>query len=84
MWKYPSVLLTTIYYSYAFGIGTILFAVMGSAPFGSRYGFDTAQVGLAIGAPTRIGSVIGELASGPVSDLFLLWYTKRNNGASPP
>ncbi|KAF2092501.1 MFS general substrate transporter [Rhizodiscina lignyota] len=84
MLKYPSVLLTTIYYSYAFGIGTVLFAVTGSASFSAIYGFDTAQVGLAIGVPTTIGSIIGELAAGPVSDLLLLWSNRRHNGESPP
>jgi len=84
MLRYPSVLLTTLYYSYAFGIGTVLFAVTGAAAFGSIYDFDTAQVGLAIGLPTTIGSVIGEFASGPVSDRLLLWFDKRYSGKAPP
>lgn len=84
MLKYPSVLLTAIYYSYAFGIGTVLFAVTGSAAFGSIYGFDTAQVGLAIGLPTTIGSVIGEFASGPLSDQLVLRYDRRSGGRSAP
>lgn len=39
MLKYPSVLLPTIYYSIAFGLGSVLFAVTGSAAFGSIYHF---------------------------------------------
>lgn len=84
MFKYPSVTLSTIYYSYAFGIGTVLFAVTGVFAFGSVYKFDTAQVGLAIGVPTTVGSIIGEFASGPVSDRLVLWFDRRSGGKSPP
>lgn len=84
MLKYPSVSLTCIYYSYAFGIGTVLFAVTGSAAFGSVYNFDTAQVGMAIGISTTIGSVLGEFAAGPVSDLLLLAHRKRHGGTPYP
>ncbi len=80
MLKYPSVLFCFIYYSYAFGIGTVLFAVTGAAAFGKIYHFDVAQVGMAIGLSTTIGSVIGELAAGPVSDRILYLFMKRNNG----
>lgn len=82
--RYPSISLTCIYYSYAFGIGTVLFAVTGSAAFRSVYQFDTAQVGMAIGLSTFVGSVIGEFASGPVSDLLLLTYRKRHGGTFYP
>lgn len=84
MLKFPSVTLSTIYYSYAFGIGTVLFAVTGAAAFGTIYEFDTAQVGLAIGIPTFIGSVIGEFASGPLSDMLLLYVNRRTQGNSAP
>ena len=84
MLRYPSVSLTGAYYSYAFGIGTVLFAVTGSAAFGSIYHFDPAQVGMAIGLSTFVGSVIGEFAAGPVSDLLLLAYRKRHGGVAYP
>ncbi|KAK7932984.1 hypothetical protein LTR80_011500 [Exophiala xenobiotica] len=77
--KYPSVLFCFIY-SYAFGIGTVLFALTGAAAFVKIYHFDIAQVGMAIGLSTTIGSVIGELAAGPVSDRILYLSMKRNNG----
>lgn len=37
-----------------------------------------------IGIPTLIGSIIGELCAGPVSDWILYLHTKRNNGVSTP
>lgn len=84
MMRYPSVLFIGVYYSYAFGIGTVLFAVTGAAAFGSVYEFNSAQVGMAIGFSTLIGSVIGEFASGPVSDMLVLAYRKRHEGAWCP
>lgn len=44
MLKYPSVLLPTLYYSIAFGLGSVLFAVTGSAAFGSIYHFVRAPL----------------------------------------
>ena len=84
MLKYPSVAFVGTYYSYAFGIGTVLFAVTGAAAFGSVYEFNSAQVGMAIGFPTLVGSVIGEFASGPVSDMLVLAYRKRHEGVWCP
>ena len=84
MLKYPSVLLPTIYYSVSFGLGSVLFAVTGAAAFGQIYHFNTAQVGLAIGVSTFIGTLLGEFLAGPVSDYLLLLYTRRHNGDSAP
>lgn len=84
MLKYPSVLLAGTYYSIAFGAGTVLFAVTGSAAFGGIYHFDTSQVGLIIGIPTTVGSVLGELISGSVSDRFLYLANKRHGGQAEP
>ncbi|KAJ5602275.1 hypothetical protein N7510_011809 [Penicillium lagena] len=84
MLRYPSVLFPTIYYSVSFGIGTVMFAVTGAAVFGSIYHFDTAQIGMIIGLPTLIGSIIGEVCAGPVSDWALYIKTKRDRGISTP
>ncbi|EMC98470.1 hypothetical protein BAUCODRAFT_32515 [Baudoinia panamericana UAMH 10762] len=84
MLRYPSVLLPTIYYSISFGLGSVLFAVTGAAAFGSIYKFNTAQIGMAIGLSTFIGTLIGELLAGPVSDRILYIQTKRSNGAFRP
>lgn len=73
-----------MYYSISFGVGTVLFAVTGASIFGSIYHFDTAQIGLIIGIPTLIGSIIGEVCAGPVSDWILYIKTKRNNGIATP
>ena len=84
MLAYPSVLLPGIYYSISFGLGSVLFAVTGAAAFGEIYEFDTAQVGMAIGLSTFVGTIIGELLAGPVSDRILYLQTKRSDGAFRP
>jgi len=84
MLKYPSVLLPALYYSISFGLGSVLFAVTGSKAFGSIYHFDTAQVGMAIGLSTFVGTLIGELAAGPISDRLIYMYTKAHDGKVKP
>lgn len=84
MLKYPSVLLPTIYYSISFGLGSVLFAVTGAAAFGAIYEFNTAQIGMAIGLSTFVGTLIGELSAGPVSDYVLYLHTRRSRGAFRP
>ena len=84
MLRYPSVLFPAIYYSISFGLGSVLYAVTGAAAFGGIYHFDTAQVGLAIGLSTFIGTIIGELAAGPISDRLLYLYTKAHHGKVKP
>ena len=62
----------------------MLFAVTGAAAFGEIYHFNTAGVGLAIGLPTFIGTLLGETCAGPVSDYLLLVYTRAHDSESVP
>jgi MFS family permease len=84
MLKYPSVLLCTLYYSIAFGAGTVLFAVTGAGIFAHFYKFNTIGVGLAIGLPTTIGSVLGEFMAGHISDRALRRAQRRHGGSAEP
>ena len=84
MFKYPSVLLAGLYYSIAFGVGSVLFPITGAAAYGSVYKFDTAQIGLAVGVSTTVGSLLGELVSGVVSDNMLYYADKRKGGYADP
>ncbi|KAL9106505.1 MAG: hypothetical protein Q9227_008484 [Pyrenula ochraceoflavens] len=84
MLKYPSVLLCGTYYSISFGVGSVLYAVTGAAVFGSIYHFDTSQVGMAIGLSTFVGTLLGELLAGPVSDRILYLYRKAHGGVAKP
>lgn len=84
MLAYPSVFFPTLYYSVSFGVGSVLFAVTGAAAFGSVYHFNVAQIGLAIGLSTFIGTLLGELGAGPVSDYILYLSTRKSGGESKP
>ena len=84
MCAYPSVLLPALYYSISFSYASVLFAVTGSYAFSTIYGFSPSQVGLCIGFGTFVGTVIGELTAGPVSDRILYHKAKKNNGVPIP
>lgn len=84
MLRYPSVLLPGIYYSISFGLGSVLFAVTGSAAFGGIYHFDTVGIGLAIGLSTFIGTLLGEVCAGPVSDRLIYLYMRNHDGEAVP
>ncbi|PNS18452.1 hypothetical protein CAC42_6269 [Sphaceloma murrayae] len=84
MLKYPSVLFPTLYYSIHFGLGSVLFAVTGAAAFGGIYHFGTVGVGLAIGVSTFVGTLVGELSAGPVSDRLVYLYAKSHDGDQKP
>ena len=84
MLRYPSVLLPAWYYAVCFGFASVLFAVTGSSAFSSIYHFNTAQVGLCIGLGTLVGTLVGELTAGPVSDRILYLQAKKNGGVLVP
>lgn len=68
MLKYPSIVLTTLYYSIAFGAGTGLATITGAATFRGTYQFSAPQTGMATGIPAAVGSILGEFLSGAMSD----------------
>lgn len=84
MFRYVSCFFPTLYYAISFGIGSVLFAVTGAAAFGGIYHFNTAGVGLCIGVSTFIGTLLGEICSGPVSDYLLLLYRRSHSGDPVP
>ncbi|GAB7352450.1 hypothetical protein MBLNU459_g2861t1 [Dothideomycetes sp. NU459] len=84
MLRYPSVFLPGIYYSISFGLGSVLFAVTGSAAFGGIYHFNPVGIGLAIGLSTFVGTLLGEVCAGPVSDRLIYLYMKNHNGEAVP
>jgi hypothetical protein len=84
MLRYPSIIFPCLYYSFSFGFGTILPAVTMANLYSRLYGFSPAIIGLCLGVPLLIGSVIGEFASGPLSDFFLRKSVKRHGGEYKP
>lgn len=45
---------------------------------------DSVGVGLAIGLSTFVGTLLGEVSAGPVSDRLLYLYAKTHNGKLKP
>ncbi|KAI2463288.1 major facilitator superfamily domain-containing protein [Annulohypoxylon bovei var. microspora] len=84
MLKYPSVLLTFIYYIVSFSFSSILPAVTVAILFTNTYHFQSGAIGLMLGLPLLIGSMLGEIMSGPFSDWIMHRYTKRHGGKRKP
>ncbi|KAJ6619911.1 MFS general substrate transporter [Mycena sp. CBHHK59/15] len=68
MFKYPTVLLTAVYYSVTFTLSSILPAVTSATLFRRLYKFNASRTGLALGFGTLIGSTLGELLGGIIVD----------------
>ncbi|KAF2230595.1 MFS general substrate transporter [Viridothelium virens] len=69
MLLYPSVVVPTVYYATSFGYGTILFILTSTNIFSQLYHLQPYQVGVLLGIPLTVGSVIGECCAGYLSDL---------------
>ena len=84
MLRYPSVFLIVPYYALSFTLGTVLPAVTVASIFNRLYHWNSGLIGLALGVPLLIGSLIGELCTGWVCDRVLYLYAKRHNGQQTP
>ena len=84
MLKYPSVSLTFIYYIVSFSFSSILPAVTVAILFTRIYHFQSGAIGLMLGLPLLIGSMLGEIMSGPFSDWVMHRYAKRHGGKRKP
>ncbi|KAL6697017.1 MFS general substrate transporter [Trichoderma pleuroticola] len=73
MMMYPSVVIPTWCYALCFAYGSILFIITSANLFGKIYHFKPQQTGLLLGIPITVGSLIGELFAGGVSD----WISER-------
>ncbi|KAL7781798.1 MFS general substrate transporter [Trichoderma afarasin] len=73
MMMYPSVTIPTWCYSLCFAYGSILFIITSANLFAKIYHFKPQQTGLLLGIPITVGSLIGELFAGGVSD----WISER-------
>ncbi len=68
MLRYPSVALPTACYALSFAYGSILFIITSANLFGEVFHYGPKPTGLLLGVPITIGSVIGELVAGGLSD----------------
>lgn len=84
MLMYPSVLLPTLYYSVSFGYGSILFIITSANIFLKVYKYEPYQTGVLLGVPLTVGSVIGELVAGGLSDWISEKRALARNGVRKP
>lgn len=66
----PDVLLPTLYYSLTFTYGSSLFSISASNLFHKVYHYGPGLTGVLLGVPLTVGSLIGELTAGRVSDYY--------------
>ncbi|KAJ7491991.1 MFS general substrate transporter [Mycena latifolia] len=85
MFKYPTVVLTALYYSITFTLSSILPAVTSATLFRRLYKFNASQTGLALGVGTLVGSTLGELLGGIVVDrsMYLSRKGKKDGDIVP-
>lgn len=84
MLKYPSVALVFWFYTWSWTFINILPALAMAKIYLTEYGFKSGPIGLCTGIPLTIGSVIGELSAGKLSDIIMYRLAKRNNGVRKP
>ncbi|KAF8886030.1 MFS general substrate transporter [Infundibulicybe gibba] len=71
MLKYPSVTFPALYYAVTYGFASIEPALTLATLFTEIYEFDTVRNGLANGVSLLVGASLGELCSGPVTDVMM-------------
>ncbi|KAF9443415.1 MFS general substrate transporter [Macrolepiota fuliginosa MF-IS2] len=77
MFRYPSVIIPVVYYSVITSFASLGPLVVGPVQYTKNYHFGALQDRLAMGPSLVIGSVIGELASGPLTDFLVERARKR-------
>jgi MFS family permease len=87
----PAVVLFTFpavfYMSWVYGVmlawSTVMVTVLSSTMTLPPYNFDSAQIGL-MSLPSFIGTTLGALLIGPISDRSILYLAHRNHGVYEP
>ncbi|KAJ6453521.1 major facilitator superfamily domain-containing protein [Mycena sanguinolenta] len=84
MLKYPSVTLPFIYYTLAWTFINILPAVTLATIYHKFYDMGAGPIGASLGISLTIGSVLGELCAGRLSDFIMYRMAKRQGGVRKP
>ncbi|KAF9463619.1 major facilitator superfamily domain-containing protein [Collybia nuda] len=77
MLKYPSVTLPALFFAVSYGYASIEPALTLATLFTEIYHFSTVQNGLANGVTLLLGTSLGELCSGPVTDAMMQRARKK-------
>lgn len=84
MLRYPSVLLPVWWYTCCWSFVNILPALTMSSIYTSIYHFKTGAIGLCLGVSLLIGTLLGEITAGKLSDYILYTMAKRHDGIRKP
>ncbi|KAJ7083037.1 major facilitator superfamily domain-containing protein [Mycena crocata] len=84
MLKYPSVTLPFIYYTLAWTFINILPAVTLATIYHKFYHMSAGPIGACLGISLTIGSVLGELCAGRLSDEIMWRMAARHDGVRKP
>ncbi|KAJ5609721.1 major facilitator superfamily domain-containing protein [Penicillium herquei] len=79
----PSVFFMALIYGTMTACTTIMITTLSSYMALSPYKFDSAQIGL-MSLPPFIGTSLGVLITGPISDWVILFLARRNKGIYEP
>lgn len=84
MLKYPSVIFPFIYYTLAWTFINILPAVTLATIYHKSYHMNAGPIGACLGISLTIGSVLGELCAGRLSDHIMYRMAARHDGVRKP
>ncbi|KAJ5635051.1 major facilitator superfamily domain-containing protein [Penicillium longicatenatum] len=79
----PSVLFMALIYGAMTACSTIMITTLSSYRALPRYSFNSSQIGL-MSLPPFIGTSLGALVTGPLSDWIILFLARRNQGIYEP
>jgi hypothetical protein len=69
--RYPSITIPFIYYTLAWSLINVLPALTLATLYTDIYGLSSGTIGLCLGLSLSIGSIIGELCAGHLSDVIM-------------
>ena len=83
LWSIPGVLYCSLVYGILLAYSTVMTTVLSTYMLDAPYNFNSSQIGLMSLAPF-VGSTLGSLVSGPLSDWLVVRLAKRNGGIYEP
>ena len=83
LFNIPAVFYMSLVYGVMLAWSTVMITILSSEMTLPPYNFDAAQIGL-MSLPPFIGTTIGTLIIGPLSDRSIIFFARRNKGIYEP
>jgi hypothetical protein len=84
MLKYPSVVFPFWYYTWAWTFVNIVPAISLATIYSKLYHMKSGPIGVCLGVSLTIGSLLGELSAGKLSDWIMYKVSQRHDGERKP